>query len=196
MVHWTSYLFIKGMSLWNTLTDWISTVTYYTTDFSKYILDYFHKDHSTWYLLPEHSLPISHKYVKNTISPRWKYYASTRQLEQMNPSSPIYHSSLDWLSATLSITSHRDSKIDEHSMDELVQQLRIVSDGSCSPTLRELFLLWCVDTHHWFSGEDHIEFHIIDSNGEFKSYELDDPSLSFVTINTKLRIAHVSENCT
>lgn len=196
MVQWTSYLFIKGMTLWNTLTDWFSAISYYTVDFTKYVSDYFESEHSTWYLLPQHSLPLSHKHIKNTICPQWKYRSAHRRLEQSDPSSPIYIYSIDWLSASLSIQSGHDQKTDEYSMDEFLDHLRIVSDGSMVPTLQDLFLLWCIDTHHWFSGKDLITFHIIDSNGDSQSYSIDDPSLSFIILHKKLRIKHTYEDCT
>ena len=190
MVQWISYLFIKGMTLWNTLTDWVSTLSYYTMDFSKYIVHYFHKDHSTWYLLPQHSLPLSHKNIKNCISPQWKYSASRHILEQSNPRSLLSTYSIDWLSATLSIQSYENKKIDEYPMDEFLEKLHILSDGSILPTLRDLFLIWCCDTHYWFSQADHVLFNIIDSNGESRSYPIDHSSFSFIIERTKLKIKH------
>lgn len=194
MVQWTSYLFIKGMTLWNTLTDWFSSIIYYTMDFSNYIINYFHTDHSTWYFLPFHHLPLSHTHIKNKITPQWKYSASRRILEQSNPSCMLTTYSIDWLSASLSIENDEDKNTYEYSMDDFLEHVRIRSDGCTLPTLNHLFLIWCIHTHHWFSGRIMVYFKVIDSNGEFHSYLSDDYSLSFHIHHNKLQIKKKSEH--
>lgn len=195
MSSWLTYFFIKGMTFYNYTIDWTRSIIHHTVDFGKYIKGYFDTDYTTWYLLPEHSLPISHKYIKNVIYPRWKYSATRHLLTQATGTDIFHCYPIEWLSAILSVQSYHHKKIDEYNLDDFLEKLRICSDGSFLPTLRELFLTWCIHTHHWFSAEDRIVFNVIDTHGDLKYYSIDDPSISFIIHNKKMRIGRITENC-
>jgi hypothetical protein len=195
MSSWSTYFFVKGMTFYNGMMDWISSMIYHTVDFGKYIKGYFDTDYTTWYLLPEHSLPLSHKHIKNSIYPRWKYSATRHLLTQSNNTDIFHCYRLEWLSSNVMIQSQQHRKIEEYSMDDFLEKVRICSDGLFLPTLRELFLIWCIHTHHWFSAVDAVIFNIIDSNGDLLSYSIDDPSICFMIHNKKMRIGRISENC-
>lgn len=195
MSSWLTYFLIKGVTLYHHVVDHVTSIVYHTVDFGKYIKGYFDTDYTTWYLLPEHSLPLSHKYIKNSIYPRWKYSA-TRHLLTQSSGVDIFHCyPIEWLSAILSIRPPHGQHLNEYNMDDFLEKIRICSDGSFLPTLRELFLVWCVHTHHWFSAEDTVTFNIIDTHGDLKSYSIDDPTISFFIHNKKMRIGRITENC-
>jgi hypothetical protein len=188
MVQWTTYFFVKGMVLWNTLTDFFFAAKHHVVDFTSHVTSYFRKSHSTWYLLPHHSLPIHQRYIKNKIEPCWRYNGSSSTLVAHNVEEPTCYT-INWLSASLRIQSQIDMKWDEYPMDDFLQDLVIMSNEQTLPTLKELFLVWCIHTHHWFSSSDTVIFQVIDHDAEFHLYDITNPRWVFSVADSRLRIA-------
>jgi hypothetical protein len=74
-------------------------------------------------------------------------------------------------------------------MDDFLQDLVIMSNEQTLPTLKELFLVWCIHTHHWFSSSDTVIFEVIDHDAEFHLYDITNPRWVFSVVDSRLRIA-------
>lgn len=193
MVQWTTYFFVKGMTLWNNLTACFYTISHNVVDFTSYMMNYFHKNHNIWYLCPNHTLPLSHNHIKNRIHSQWIYNSHLHILSQKQLESTSYKK-IKWLSATLIIRSHQDNQIDEFPIDDFIHDLNICCNDDTLPTLKELFLIWCIRTKHWFDTKDEIIFQIIDHEGELQNYNINDTNLFFIEDKNKLIIRKLIEN--
>lgn len=190
MVQWTTYFFVKGLTLWNILTDWFVSTKYNICDFTSYIARYFNKENSTWYLLSNHSLPIHHSHIQNKIHPRWAYHRSTSTLMAHTIEDP-YKYTINWLSACLRIQSYDDTKWDEYPIDDFLQSLTIMTNQDTLPSLKDLFLVWCIHSHHWFSSHDTVLFQVIDNNGDFHIYDINNDKWTFSVYDTRLQITKI-----
>lgn len=152
---------IKGMSLWNWITDVSTRSTYSISNTYQYIMNYIKGYHHIWFFLLGHTLPLSMLHCPPTIEYDWKYDASTNQLFY-HTQQPISSYTLSWLSAKL-IIDHGAKEID---MDSFLETFRIHTDAFHLPTLQTVFMAWSAYNKQWFSTSIPIQFYIIDNAGD------------------------------
>lgn len=134
-----------------------------------YFFSYFFQDHSTWYLIPGHSFPLSSLHVKHIenyvfLKECWQYHERNHTLSHniINDWKRV-----PWLSAKLSVST--ESENIEYGMDEFLDVFRF--EGS--PTLSLVFLSWCIHAKQWFSPFSIVSIHVINEMGEDVIFTLD-----------------------
>ena len=176
---------IKGMTLWNWITDISSRSTHAISTTYQYIMNYIKGYHHIWFLLSGHTLPLSMLHYSSTDY-EWKYDASTNQLyyhTQPVSSHPVSAYSLSWLSAKL-IIDHGAKEID---IDSFLETFRIHTDIHHLPTLHTIFIAWSIHHKYWCPAHTPIQFYIIDHVGDDHTISLTSFTNSIVR-NHKLYI--------
>lgn len=187
MVSIRSYLFITALRIWNGCID----RAYRFSDFYHYVCRYFHEDHHVWYLYHSHSIPLSSQHHQAGDSPDWLY--SSKQNRLYVPLQPHHDVSLhryrpSWLSVAALITS--DSKITEHSMDNVISDLQIdTTENGPLPTIYDLYRIWCIRTKHWVCSPDCIRMRVVTEQGDEITLPLSDEPLPCTTIQ-QLHFSH------
>jgi hypothetical protein len=148
-----------------------------------YIQDYFHGHHDTWVFMSGYTLPLTLSNLNNSVEVDWVFNNHNSELTLLGSSQSVT-CKLSWLSAKVRIINSEDTtKYLDYSIDDFVEQFKLITDGDYVPTLYIIFMCWCIHTKHWFKINDIIEFHIIDDNGE-------EQILNFAEHNESLEIKH------
>jgi hypothetical protein len=169
---------IKGMSLWNWITDISIRSTYTISNAYHFFMNYMKGYHHIWLFLSGHTIPLSMLHTSPSIEYEWKYDVSTNQLSY-HTSHPISTYSLSWLSAKL-IIDHGAKEID---MDSFLETFRIHTDTHHLPTLHTIFMAWSIYHKQWFPAHIPIQFYIIDDTG-------DEHTLSLTSITNSIARNH------
>lgn len=183
MARVTTYCIIKLIMIWNYIRELYYVSIYRCTNMYNYIQDYFYGHHDTWFFMSGYSLPMSLSNLNNSVEVDWIFNNHDSELSLFGTSQNVT-CKLSWLSAKIRIVDSDDkSKYLEYSIDDFIEQFKLVTDGNYVPTLYIMFMCWCIHTKHWFKIDDTIEFHIIDDNGE-------EQILNFAEHNESLEIKH------
>jgi hypothetical protein len=177
---------IKGMTLWNWISDISIRSAYNVSTTYHYMMNYIKGYHHIWYFLSGHTLPLSMLHYSSNCSSdyEWKYNASTNQL-YYHTSHPVSPYSLSWLSAKL-IIDHGAKEID---MDSFLETFRIHTDIHHLPTLHTIFMAWSAYHKQWFPTYTPIQFYVIDNAGDDHTLSLTSFTNSIVR-NHKLYITN------
>ena len=158
---------IKGISLWNWLSDiYMYSANKISTTY-QFITNYMKGYHNIWFFLTGHTLPLSMIQCPPSIDYEWKYNVYTNQL-YYHTSQPISSYSLSWLSAKLII----NNGLTEMDMDSFLETFRIHTDASHLPTLETIFMAWSIYHKQWFPATVPIQFYIISDVGDEHIFSL------------------------
>ena len=166
MASFTTYSIIKLMMIWNYIRELYYVSVYRCTNMYNYIQDYVYGHHDTWMFITGYSIPLSLSNLNNSVEVDWVYNNHNSELTLFGLSESVT-CKLSWLSAKIRIINPTDStKYLDYSIDDFVEQFKLITDGEYVPTLYIIFMCWCIHTKHWFKINDNIEFHIINDIGE------------------------------
>jgi hypothetical protein len=112
----------------------------------------------------------------NNIS--WIYNNSTTTLEDSSENNDKKHFKMSWLSAKIKISHTSDDDFVEYDMDSFLENFTVKTTSESLLNLRDIFLVWCAHTKHWFRPNSIITFHIIDHMGEDHDIELSEQILT------------------
>jgi len=158
-----SYFYLKGIYLWNVLTDLTHAINVRARNVYDYSCSYIHNKHNTWFFIKGHSLPLPLSHIKNSIHASWAY--SNHTLTYLHH--PITNTcKLSWLSATITVIDRHKDKEYSYDIDSFLERFRLQTHDQVVPTLTILFLTWCSEMNHWFRPDCIIQFNIIDHNGD------------------------------
>lgn len=176
------FLFVKCLTIYNTIVEYLNNVKYNIIDFYEYIRSYFEGQHDIWIFIPQHSLPLPMNYLNNVNNSIWNYDNNTCLLD-FNNTSEKTTVKFSWLSTKLQVKYKDTSITDEHwfyeheyEIDKFIENLRIKTNKDFVPTLEMIFLIWCIYHKHWFPGDASVNFIVITSDGDE------------ITLNTKTDI--------
>lgn len=154
MVGYKSFIFIKGMTLWNySGLLYNNTINGYNNMY-KYIKDYYYGYNDVWLFIPGHTFPISLNNVHNKIEASWIYDNYEHILTNGNDKNIC---KLSWLSAKVKIDNT------DYEMDSFIEKFMIYTN--IAPSLHTIFMCWCAHTKQWFTM-DNITFHVFNDAGE------------------------------
>jgi len=156
MVKYRSYLLIKSITVYNSIEKFFTSAKKRLYDFFHYMLSY---SNDRWLLLDDHTLPIKDTDVKNILISPWYYFSSKNRLCYKKQSVTPIHYKLTWLSAKIVIEDQ------DHEIDTFLESFRMITD-EVTPSLKFVFLSWCIYHGYWFKTTTDIKFHIIDNTGE------------------------------
>jgi hypothetical protein len=151
MVSYKNLFLIKGMTVWNWLSETIQRTLSRITNLYLGVRDWFHPDSGSWYLYPTTLFPVpcSHYYQLGTSS--WKYNPSTRELTYLSmekgvTAQPIVYR-IPWLTARISSGQTKD-------MDGFLEELRVIGSPVLEETIPPMVLLqaWSLHDKQWWSA--------------------------------------------
>jgi hypothetical protein len=169
---------VKGISIWNWLSDLFIYSTNKISHTYQFISNYMKGYNNIWLFLSGHTIPLSMMHCPPSIKYEWKYNLSTNQLiHHVNQTNTVY--SLSWLSARI-VVNYGEK---EFNIDPFLETFRIYTNNHGLPTLETIFMAWCTYYKQWFSSFIPIQFHIIDDTGD--EYVLSLTSITNTTINNR-----------
>jgi hypothetical protein len=166
MASWKTVCIVKMMLLWNFLMDSYNSMYKKCYNLYEYLKDYFHGHHDTWIFVTGHTAPISLSNLYNTVHANWTYDNFDGTLSLIVPDNVnLTKYKFAWLSAKIRILK-TETKGYEYNIDDFLEKFVLETTDEIVPSLYMVFMCWCAHTKHWFLPDDHIEFHIIDNNGD------------------------------
>jgi hypothetical protein len=174
MASWKTICIVKMMLLWNFLRESYNLMCNKCYNLYEYLKDYFHGHHDTWVFVPGHTAPLSLSNLYNMVHANWVYDNFDGTLSLTVPESvQLTKYKFAWLSAKLRIFK-TETKGFEYNIDDFLEKFSLETTDEVVPSLYMIFMCWCAHTKHWFTPDDHIEFHIIDDTGEEVCLNIDE----------------------
>ena len=143
---------------YNTISHFISKGARYTDNIITFVSDYFSGVNNEWYILengPVPAVPASFYRNGNTTNIGWTYNTANNVLESSQSRDGA--ANVPFLSA--SITSNGTT----YSMDEFLEEFKVIHDVGKTLTPRIIVLCWQIYTRTWL---DSATLTVIDSDGE------------------------------
>jgi len=143
---------------YNTISHFISKGARYTDNIITFVSDYFSGVNNEWYILehgPVPAVPASFYRNGNKTNIGWTYNTATNVLESSQSRDGA--ANVPFLSA--SITSNETT----YSMDEFLEEFKVIHDVGKTLTPRIIVLCWQIYTRTWL---DSATLTVIDSDGE------------------------------
>ena len=158
-----NYIALQSILLWN----WLHTmrISFYhrVSSFFMHLVDYWYDRYNTWIFVSHDSIPIPLSHVTHHNFGEWCYHSTTNNITYLKGSDAQEYT-IKWLSAQLIIDV--DELHHEYDIDDFMSTFTIHGpDPSTVPSLRMIYVCWCITKKKWFSSNAMITLIIIDSEG-------------------------------
>jgi hypothetical protein len=169
MTSFKTQLVLQLLSVYTVIYD-ISHIFIVTlVDLYNYLNSYIKGYNDHWAFIKGCNLPLPKLYIFNKVDINASYDNRNIEFEILNPNSntePVQECKYSWLSAKLRINDK--DWISEFEIDDFLHKLKIITYDNNVPSLRTLFILWCIYSRYWFKmdRQTDIEFLIIDDMGD------------------------------
>lgn len=194
MASWKTVCIVKMMLLWNFIKSSYDSICSKCHNFYYYMKDYIYGHHDTWIFIPGHTAPISSSNLYNAAHINWIYDNFDKSLSLAAPDNvTLTKCKFSWLSAKILVFKSETNGY-EYNIDEFIENFSLKTANDIVPSLYMIFMCWCAHYKHWFSPDEHIEFHIIDDMGEEICLNLDEHNESLCIRKNKITIVIHSDD--
>jgi hypothetical protein len=163
MASYKTSLIVMSINMYIFFSEWYNSIYNSIDKLYRYLVQYYNGLNNIWIFIAGYNMPLSINNIENSIEYTWKYNNNHNTLSyniwnEPNPSD-FNEYELAWLSSKIRIDNGNEST--EYDIDNFVENF-VIKTSHYLPSLKTIFMCWCIYSRLWFSTTDIVEFIIID----------------------------------
>jgi hypothetical protein len=153
-----------SLNMYIFFNEWYNTIYTSVYNLYTYLEKYYYGLNNIWFFITGYDMPVPISNINNIndVQYSWKYDNNCNILSYTAINtipSEFNEYELAWLSAKIRVGS--DDESSEYDIDIFVENF-VIKTSHYLPSLKTIFICWCIYSRLWFSIEENIEFIIID----------------------------------